>query len=124
MADSSDGIRSKLLDRLNGEADIPVDSPDDYSIRAWLTSAKKCLDQVRHPCPHVIPRITHSQAEEDERGGDLEAAYVNYLKAVNIVAEVIPRHRGKKELDDRKTVQARDYWSFRSVRCPFRSKSC
>jgi hypothetical protein len=46
---------------------------------------------------------------------DLEAAYVNYVKAVSIVVEVIPRHRGMKEIDERKTIQAQEYWIFRKV---------
>ena len=47
MSDTSDGSRSAVLDRLNKEASIPLHTADGYSIRAWLTSAKKCLDQVR-----------------------------------------------------------------------------
>jgi len=47
MSDTSDGPRSVLLDRLNKEAGVPLITADSYSIRAWLTSAKKCLDQVR-----------------------------------------------------------------------------
>ena len=46
---------------------------------------------------------------------DLEAAYVNYVKAISIVAEVIPGHRGMKEIDERKTIQAQEYWIFRKV---------
>jgi hypothetical protein len=38
--------RAGLLERLNREAAISIDSANDYSIRSWLTSAKKCLDQV------------------------------------------------------------------------------
>jgi hypothetical protein len=38
--------RSHLLDRLNQEASVATSSANDYSIRAWVTSAKKCLDQV------------------------------------------------------------------------------
>lgn len=38
--------RAALLERLNREAAISIDSANDYSIRSWLTSAKKCLDQV------------------------------------------------------------------------------
>lgn len=48
MSGSSDDSRSLLLDRLNKEASVPLDTADAYSIRAWLTSAKKCLDQVRY----------------------------------------------------------------------------
>jgi hypothetical protein len=47
MSDTSDGPRSALLDRLNHEATVSASTADNYSIRAWLTSAKKCLDQVR-----------------------------------------------------------------------------
>jgi hypothetical protein len=47
MPDTSNGPRSVLLDRLNKEASVPLNTADSYSIRAWLTSAKKCLDQVR-----------------------------------------------------------------------------
>jgi hypothetical protein len=49
------------------------------------------------------------------RDDDLEAAYVNYLKAVTIVAEVIPRHKGMKEVEERKTAQAQEYWIFRKA---------
>lgn len=49
------------------------------------------------------------------RDDDPEAAYVNYVKAVTIVAEVIPRHKGMKEIEERKTVQAQEYWIFRKV---------
>jgi hypothetical protein len=52
------------------------------------------------------------------RDEDLEAAYVNYLKAVSIVVEVIPLHKDMKELEERKTTQAQEYWNFRSVTCP------
>lgn len=46
MSDSSGGNHSILLDRLKKEARVDTNSADDYSIRAWITSAKKCLDQV------------------------------------------------------------------------------
>jgi len=46
MADPNDGNRSLLLDSLNRQANIPLNTADDYSIRAWITSAKKCFDQV------------------------------------------------------------------------------
>jgi hypothetical protein len=38
--------RSLLLDKLNQEASVATSSANDFSIRAWITSAKKCLDQV------------------------------------------------------------------------------
>src|SRR5277367_6731092 len=56
-----------------------------------------------------------NQAEEDVRENDVEAAYVNYIKAVSIVVEVIPRHKGMKELEEKRTVQAQEYWIFRNV---------
>jgi len=47
MAGATDGIgKSLLLDRLNQEASVAAHTANDFSIRAWLTSAKKCLDQV------------------------------------------------------------------------------
>jgi hypothetical protein len=47
MAGAADGIgKSLLLDRLNQEASVAAHTANDFSIRAWLTSAKKCLDQV------------------------------------------------------------------------------
>jgi len=49
------------------------------------------------------------------RDDDPEAAYVNYVKAVTIVAEVIPRHKGMKVIEERQTVQAQEYWIFRKV---------
>lgn len=55
MAGSSDGEgRSPRLDRLNQEASVPADSANDFSVRAWLTSAKKCLDQVCHPLTSIL----------------------------------------------------------------------
>ena len=47
--------------------------------------------------------------------GDAEAAYVNYLKAVSIVVEVIPRHQDMKELEEKITMQAQEYWKVRKV---------
>ena len=38
--------RTALLERLKKEAAVSVDSANNYSVRSWLTSAKKCLDQV------------------------------------------------------------------------------
>jgi len=49
------------------------------------------------------------------KAGDIDAAYVNYVRATSIVAEVIPRHRGMSELEGRRTSLAQDYWAFRSV---------
>ena len=46
MADPNDGNRSSLLDNLNMQANISFNTADEYSIRAWITSAKKCFDQV------------------------------------------------------------------------------
>jgi hypothetical protein len=43
---SEDRDRTALLERLNSEAAVSVDGANDYSVRSWLTSAKKCLDQV------------------------------------------------------------------------------
>lgn len=43
---------------------------------------------------------------------------MNYLRAVSIVVEVIPLHKSMKELEERKTVLAQEYWSFRSVIYP------
>jgi hypothetical protein len=45
----------------------------------------------------------------------VEAAYVNYVKAISIVVEVIPQHKGMKELEEKRTVQAQEYWIFRNV---------
>ena len=57
------------------------------------------------------------QAEEDVKAGDIEAGYVNYIRATSIVVEVIPRHKGFAELEERKSAQAQDFWAFRNVRC-------
>jgi hypothetical protein len=46
---------------------------------------------------------------------DLEAAYVNYVRAISIVVEVIPRHRGMREIEGSKSAQALEYWAFRKV---------
>lgn len=51
MADQTDGNQSLILDSLNRQADIALDTADDYSIRAWIISAKKCFDQVSFPSP-------------------------------------------------------------------------
>jgi hypothetical protein len=56
------------------------------------------------------------QAEDDLRENDLEAAYVNFLKAISIVVEVVPQHRGMKAIEARKTVEADEYWIVRKVR--------
>ena len=45
----------------------------------------------------------------------MEAAYVNYVKAISIVVEVIPQHKGMKELEEKRTVPAQEYWIFRNV---------
>jgi hypothetical protein len=48
---------------------------------------------------------------------DLEAAYVNYVRAMSIIVEVIPRHKGMEELREARTVTAIEYWDFRKVNC-------
>jgi hypothetical protein len=50
------------------------------------------------------------------RERDLEAAYVNFLKAISIVVEVIPQHRAMKVIESRKMVEAEEYWVVRTVR--------
>jgi hypothetical protein len=49
------------------------------------------------------------------REKDLEAAYINFLKAISIVVEVIPQHRDMKAIESRKTVEADEYWIVRKV---------
>jgi len=111
---SAPSDRAALLERLNRVAAVSVDSANDYSLRSWLTSAKRCLDQVfsshlSTPC-YLIP-----QAEEDLREKDLEAAYVNFLKAISIVVEVFPQHRDVKAIESQKSLEADGYWVVRNV---------
>src|SRR5579859_6611689 len=99
MTDAGEGPRSTLLDRLNKEATVAVSTANGYSIRSWLTSAKKCLDQVTPLFLFIASAswlIKHHQAEMDIGEGDEEAAYVNFVRAISIVVEVIPRHAGMK----------------------------
>jgi hypothetical protein len=111
MSGPSDGSRNSRLDTLNKAASIDTGTANNYAIRSWLTSAKKCLDQV---CPVMDP-VANKKAEMDVGDNDPEAAYVNYVRAISIVAEVIPRHKGMKDIDERKTIEAQEYWIFRKV---------
>ena len=121
MADPNNGNRSSLLDSLNRQANIPFNTADEYSIRAWITSAKKCFDQVsllsadQLSLLPLFRKLINRQAEEDIRQNDPEAAYVNYLRAVSIIVEIIPRHKGMKEIEEKRTIAAEDYWRFRNV---------
>jgi hypothetical protein len=46
MSGAGDGLRGTRLEKLNKEASIDLTTANSYAIRSWLTSAKKCLDQV------------------------------------------------------------------------------
>jgi hypothetical protein len=50
---STDGI----LHGLKIQAQIDLNTSNDYPIRAWITSAKKCFDQVVNPgaCFPTLP---------------------------------------------------------------------
>ena len=54
----------------------------------------------------------------DLRENDLEAAYVNFLKAISIVVEVVPQHHGRKAIESQKSVEADEYWIVRNVHAP------
>ena len=66
MADPNDGNRSLLLDSLNGQANISFNTADDYSIRSWITSAKKCFDQVSLPQPDDLSLCRCSETLVDD----------------------------------------------------------
>jgi hypothetical protein len=46
MSVSSDGANSTRLEVLSKAASIDLGTTNNYAVRSWLTSAKKCLDQV------------------------------------------------------------------------------
>ena len=49
-------------------------------------------------------------------GDDLEAAFVNYVRAGSIVEKIMPQHYGWRDLDEMRTLEAQDYWELRNVR--------
>jgi hypothetical protein len=51
----------------------------------------------------------------DFEGNNLEGAYVNYLKALTIVVEVIPKHNDWREIQERRTERSIEYWLIRKV---------
>ncbi|KAK9711033.1 ubiquitin-specific protease doa4 [Basidiobolus ranarum] len=63
------------LAKLKKESVIQFDSR--YPLKAWIVSADKL----------------YNQAQRALDGGDLEAAYIYYLKATSIVVDYIPKHK-------------------------------
>jgi hypothetical protein len=51
----------------------------------------------------------------DFEGSNIEGAYVNYLKALTIVVEVIPKHKDWREIQERRTERSIEYWLIRKV---------
>ncbi|KTW27560.1 uncharacterized protein T551_03059 [Pneumocystis jirovecii RU7] len=67
------------LEALKKKAEI-FEKDTNYPIKLWISTAKKLQDQWK-------------KAYKFETEGNLEMAYVNYLKGSSIVVEVIPNHK-------------------------------
>jgi USP8 dimerisation domain len=65
------------------------------------------------------------QAHDVLREKDLEAAYINFLKAITIVVELIPQHRDMKAIESREAVELADrYWIVRKVSRAYLQSLC
>ncbi|CAG8567558.1 13582_t:CDS:2, partial [Gigaspora rosea] len=74
---------------------LTLPDKENFSIKAWLSSAGKLLDQAK---------------SADERG-DLEAVYVNNVKASSIIIEIIPKHKDCEKMNEK---EKKDFRELRS----------
>ncbi|RUP50001.1 hypothetical protein BC936DRAFT_140747 [Jimgerdemannia flammicorona] len=64
------------LAELRARAVVSTGDADKYGIRAWINSAAKAYEQ----------------GDASYASGDLENAYVSYLKGCTIIVEILPKH--------------------------------
>ncbi|CAG8593490.1 13198_t:CDS:2 [Gigaspora margarita] len=74
---------------------LTLPDKENFSIKSWLNSAGKLLDQAKLA---------------DERG-DLEAVYVNNVKASSIIIEIIPKHKDCEKMNEK---ERKDFRELRS----------
>ncbi|ORX70337.1 cysteine proteinase [Linderina pennispora] len=83
---TSTGRKRSLVTDLNKRAQI--DRSISASVKAWLKTAQHCMEE----------------AKADKRNGELENAYVKYMKSSTIITEIVPK---QKEFDRRDSVYVR-----------------